>query len=113
MDSSKCTIMLLLDLSAAFDTVDHSVLLDILWFELGFRGEVYRWFVAFLKDRRQAVGVDGKKSSFKANLYGVPQGSVLGPFLFNIYVRSLIKAMEQMGFTIHGYADDHQVLYSF
>ena len=113
MDSSKCTKMLLLDLSAAFDTVDHSVLLDILWFELGFRGEVYRWFVAFLKDRRQAVGVDGNKSNFKANLYGVPQGSVLGPFLFNIYVRSLIKAMERMGFTIHGYADDHQVLYSF
>ena len=58
--------MLLLDLSAAFDTVDHSVLLDILWFELGFRGEVYRWFVAFLKDRRQAVGVDGKKIQFQS-----------------------------------------------
>ena len=113
MDSSKCTIMLLLDLSAAFDTVDHDVLLNMLWFELGFRGKVYNWFVEFLRDRRQAVGIDGRNSSFKANKYGVPQGSVVGPFLFNIYVRNLIKTMEQMGFTIHGYADDHQVLFSF
>lgn len=113
MDNSKCTIVLLLDLSAAFDTVDHAVLLNLLWFELGFRGNVYNWFVEFLKDRRQAVGIDGHSSDFKGNKYGVPQGSVVGPFLFNIYVRNLIKTMEQMGFTIHGYADDHQVLYSF
>ena len=105
--------MLLLDLSAAFDTVDHEVLLDILWFELGFRGKAYNWFVEFLRDRRQAVNIDGHKSSFKDNIFGVPQGSVIGPFLFNIYVRSLIKMMELAGFTIHGYADDHQVLYSF
>ena len=113
MDNSKCTIMLLLDLSAAFDTVDHDILLDILWYELGFRGVVFKWFVEFLSDRRQAVSIDGQKSSFRDNLYGVPQGSVIGPFLFNIYVRNLIRTMEQAGFTIHGYADDHQVLYSF
>ena len=113
MDNSKLTIMLLLDLSAAFDTVDHDILLDILWYELGFRGEVFRWFVEFLHNRRRAVSIDGHKSSFRDNLYGVPQGSVIGPFLFNIYVRNLIHAMEQAGFTVHGYADDHQVLYSF
>ena len=113
LDKSKCVIMLLLDLTAAFDTVDHKVLLDILWYELGFRGKVYKWFDAFLKDRRQAIGVDGHKSSFRENLYGVPQGSVVGPFLFNIYVRLLFKTMTQAGFTIHGYADDHQILYSF
>ena len=112
-DNSYCVIMLLLDLSAAFDTVDHAVLLDILWYELGFRGNVYMWFVEFLRDRRQAVNIDGHNSSFKENIYGVPQGSVIGPFLFNIYVRSLIKQMEKAGFTIHGYADDHQILFSF
>ena len=113
LDGSKCTIMILLDLSAAFDTVDHEELLDILWYELGFRGMVFQWFVEFLRDRRQAVSIDGKKSSFKENAFGVPQGSVIGPFLFNIYVRSLIKTMERAGFTIHGYADDHTLLYSF
>ena len=47
--------MILLDLSAAFDTVDHEELLDILWYELGFRGMVFQWFVEFLRDRRQAA----------------------------------------------------------
>ena len=112
-DDSKCTIILLLDLSAAFDTVDHYVLLDILWYELGFRGVVFQWFVEFLKNRRQAVSIDGQKSGFQEVKYGVPQGSVIGPFLFNIYVRNLIKVMEQKGFVVHGYADDHQMLYKF
>lgn len=113
MDNSKCSIMLLLDLSAAFDTVDHSVLLHLLWSELGFRGNVFQWFVAFLGGRRQAVNVDGHKSSFEKNNYGVPQGSVVGPFLFNIYIRNFIKIMQEKGFVIHGYADDHQILLSF
>ena len=52
------------------------------------------WFVEFLRDKRQAVNVDGHKSSFKENIYGVPQGSVIGPFLFHIYVRGFIKQME-------------------
>ena len=113
MDRSKCTIAVLLDLSAAFDTVDHDQLLSILWFELGFRGIVFKWFKDFLGERKQAVSIDGKKSDFRENKYGVPQGSVIGPFLFNIYVRGLMKLMEMEGFVAHGYADDHQFLFSF
>ena len=113
LDASKCTIKLLLDLSAAFDTVDHDVLLDILWYELGIRGKVYDWFVSFLSDRKQAVVIDGHKSTFVDNPYGVPQGSVLGPPLFNVYVRSLISILEQEGYKVHGYADDHQALFEF
>ena len=98
---------------AAFDTVDHDVLLDILWYELGIRGKVYDWFVSFLSDRKQAVVIDGHKSTFVDNPYGVPQGSVLGPPLFNVYVRSLISILEQEGYKVHGYADDHQALFEF
>lgn len=112
-DNSKCVIILLLDLSAAFDTVDHDILLDILWYELGFRGVVFKWFSEFLKNRRQSVSIDGESSDFRDVNFGVPQGSVIGPILFNIYVRNLIKVMEQRGFTVHGYADDHQMLYEF
>ena len=112
-DDSMCTIELLLDLSAAFDTVVHERLLNTLWSELGFRGTVYKWFESFLGSRRQSVGIDGHKSQFKETHYGVPQGSVLGPFLFNVYVRNLIKVMEDAGFTCHGYADDHQFWFKF
>ena len=112
-DNSKCTIAVLLDLSAAFDTVDHDRLLDILWGQLGFRDNVFKWFEDFLRGRKQSVCIDGNKSEFRENKYGVPQGSVIGPFLFNVYVRSLMKLMEDEGFIAHGYADDHQFLFSF
>ena len=113
LDLSKCTIKILLDLSAAFDTVDHPVLLETLWYELGIRGKVYEWFASFLSNRKQAVVIDGHKSTFKENQYGVPQGSVLGPVLFNVYVRNLIGVLEREGYMVHGYADDHQSLFEF
>ena len=113
MDTGKCTIIILLDLSAAFDTVDHDRLLYILFHEIGLRGDVLRWFESYLFQRRQAVNIHGKLSDFVETPYGVPQGSVLGPILFNIYVRSLISTLNQAGFDAHGYADDHQVTKAF
>ena len=109
MDEGKCIILLLLDLSAAFDTVDHDRLMYILFHEIGLRGHVLAWFESYLFQRRQAVGINGKLSDFLDTQYGVPQGSVLGPILFNIYVRSFIHILNQAGFNAHGYADDHQV----
>ena len=108
-----CCILILLDLSAAFDTVDHSKLLSILYHEIGLRGKVLDWFVSYLIGRRQAVNIKGRKSNYNGLSYGVPQGSVLGPVLFNIYVRSLINLLNQAGFIVHGYADDHQILKGF
>ena len=109
MDLKKCTILLLLDNSAAFDTVDHDRLLSILFNEIGLRGVALRWFDSYLRHRRQAVNIKGQISDFLDTPYGVPQGSVLGPTLFNIYVRNFIHILNEAGFSAHGYADDHQV----
>ena len=113
LDSGLCTIELLLDLSAAFDTVDHDEMLSTLKKDIGVDGTVYCWFSSFLSNRTQSTSVPGSDSAFRDMPYGVPQGSVLGPPLFNIYVRKFIAMLEAAGFIVHGYADDHQVLYRF
>lgn len=113
LDSGRCSVLLLLDLSAAFDTVDHDKLLSILNHEIGLEGNVLKWFSSFLSNRIQYTNISGCHSERRSMPYGVPQGSVLGPVLFNIYVRNFISMLEQAGFIVHGYADDHQVIYKF
>ena len=85
-DKESATILFMLDLSAAFDTVDHNKLLDILFNEIGLRGTVLKWFKSFLTGRNQYVRIDGSFSDTIVIEFGVPQGSVLGPVLFNIYI---------------------------
>ena len=108
LDSGRCIIYLLMDLSSAFDTVEHDRVLSQLDQEIGVRGVALTWFESYLKHRRQAVNIKGHISDFVDTSYGVPQGSVLGPILFNIYVRNFIRVLQEAGFNAHGYADDHQ-----
>ena len=103
----------LLDLSAAFDTVDHAKLLDILENEIGIEGTALKWFKSFLIGRTQTVKIGDEYSEILELLYGVAQGSVLGPPLFKIYIRSLYKFVEPTKFTIEGFADDHQLIKQF
>ena len=99
-------MLVLLDMSAAFDTVDIEKLLQILENKIGLKGVVLKWFQSFLTGRTQKVLINGELSKILVTLYGVPQGSVLGPVLFNIYVSSLPSVIQTLGFKSSMYADD-------
>lgn len=105
-ENNQCTIMVFLDLSAAFDTIDIDRLLEILRVEIGITGVALEWFKSFLKGRTQRVRIDGKLSSIMEILFGTVQGSVLGPDLFSIYVRYQPQVFQQCSFKSTSFADD-------
>ena len=99
-------VSIFLDYSRAFDTVDHNILLNKLD-ALGIRGNILDWVRSYLKDRNQYVSVNGLSSSSKTVNIGVPQGSILGPLFFLIYINDMHKCMKYLS-CIH-YADDTSV----
>ena len=112
-DKNIPTLVMLLDLSAAFDTVDQEKLLKILQYEIGIGGTALKWFRSFLKGRTQKVKINSSYSFESLLKYGVAQGSVLGAILFNIYIRSIYKYLDPLKMSIFGFADDHQLLKTF
>lgn len=108
-DRGQVSLLALLDLSAAFDTVDHSILIDRLQSAFGIRGPVIEWIHSFVTSRMQSVSFAGEKSTWSAIMCGVPQGSVLGPILFLLYCADVTYIAHRHGVHAHSYADDTQL----
>ena len=115
MDSQKVTLLLLLDLSSAFDTIDHSCLLETLKTCFGIDGVVLEWIESYLANRYQKVKIDDVISDDLPVPFGVPQDSRLGPLLFTLYTANLISNVRTNfpEISCHCYADDTQLYVSF
>lgn len=112
MNSQQVTLLVLLDLSAAFDTVDHSILLQRLSC-FGVTDKALSWFKSYLTGRTQRVSVCGSVSKPFSLNFGVPQGSCLGPLLFIIYSSDLFRVINKHLQDVSAFADDTQIYISF
>jgi len=108
LDTGNIAMPTLLDLSAAFDSVDYITLLRRLRKSYGLGGKVIDWFTSYISNRKQQVRTTTSSSVPWAVLFGVPLGSVLGPILFFLYTVDLLQLVKQHYLTRHAYADDTQ-----
>lgn len=113
MHNKKVTALTLLDLSAAFDTIDHTLLLDTLSSFFGLKSIALSWINSYLSNRSQCINITGTLSESMSIPYGVPQGSVLGPLLFSLYTTPLSDIIGKHNVDHHLYADDTQIYTCF
>ena len=113
LDNNKAVLMVLLDVSAAFDTVDHDILLDRLESKFGIKHMVKSWFSTYLRDRVTKVSIDGDFSDNHIMRYSLPQGSIIGSHGFILYTSPVGNIMRAFDISFHAYADDLQLYAEF
>ena len=113
LSDGDVTMLVLLDLSAAFDTIDHGILLQRLQNRYGLQGSALTWFKSYISNRSQSVVINDKISDQIPLEFGVPQGSKLGPILFNSYIAPLSEVAKRNEICDQKYADDEQLILSF
>ena len=110
VDSDKVCALVLLDLTAAFDTVDHSILLTVLKERFGVQKGVFDWFSSYLEGQTQCVSAPTWRSEPVELTCGIPQGSILGLIKFIAYTEDLHTAINKFSLLHHCFADDTQLL---
>ena len=113
MEKQLVTVVVILDLSAAFDTVDHDLLLEVLESRFGIVGTARKWYTSYLKPRSFKVSIRGSTSQPRQLDYSVPQGSIQGAFLFIAYASTLDLVVWPSGLELNGFADDHSIRTTF
>ena len=109
LDANHISLLSLLDLSAAFDTIDHSVLLSRFHHTFGISGTALSWFQSYLSDRTHVVSVNGASSAHAALNFGFPQGTVLGPILFVLYTHPISEIVSYHSLSHHSFSDENQL----
>jgi hypothetical protein len=109
LDNNCCAALLTLDLSAAFDVIDHNILQKRLEYSFGISGTVLSWLNSYLRNRTHRVAIDTTLYDEINLQYGVPQGSVLGPTLYCVFSKPIGEICRRHNMSQHCYADDTQV----